>query len=174
MPTFFHEKFEMNLTKSGLHSTVWPQVMSMIGVICGGILADRLAARRSGGRMMVQAAGLLLGVPFIFVTGWTLQTSILFAALAGFGFFKGLYDANIWASLYDVVPVRARATAVGLTNAIGWFGGGMAPVVIAMAADHYSMGTCLSATSAIYLVMGILLIVGLIRYRPLQISLTNK
>jgi len=76
--------------------------------------------------MIAQAIGLLAGVPFIFMTGWTLSVPVLIAAMAGFGYFKGLYDANIWASLHDVVAVERRATGVGLMNAVGWIGGGFA------------------------------------------------
>jgi MFS family permease len=161
MPSFMNDKFHMSLTMAGLNSTVWLQIASVLGVICGGILADRLARRHPRGRMMIQAGGLLLGVPFIFFTGWTFSVPALVLALVGFGFFKGLYDANIWASLYDVVPVKTRATTVGLTNAIGWFGGGFAPVAIAMASAHFGMSACISATSLIYLVFGLVLMVAI-------------
>jgi MFS family permease len=57
--------------------------------------------------------------------GWTLQVPILVVAMACFGFFKGIYDANIWASLHDVVPAQRRATAVGVMNSLGWLSGGI-------------------------------------------------
>ena len=40
------------------------------------------------------------------------------------GFFKGLYDANIFASAFDVVPPAARGRAAGFMNMIGWLAGG--------------------------------------------------
>src|SRR2546428_5501577 len=40
------------------------------------------------------------------------------------GFFKGLYDANIFASVFDVVPPAARGRAAGFMNMIGWLAGG--------------------------------------------------
>ena len=110
MPSFLYRKFGMSLGAAGFSSTFYLQIASVLGVISGGVLADRLARRRPGGRMMTQAIGLLAGVPFIFITGWTLSVPMLVLALAGFGYFKGLYDANIWASLHDVVPARLRAT----------------------------------------------------------------
>src|SRR5207249_2916215 len=75
-----------------------------------------------------------------------------------------LYDANIWASLHDVVGPERRATAVGLMNAIGWFGGGMAPVAIAAASQRYGMSACLSANAAVYLCVGLLLCAGIAKY----------
>jgi len=110
--------------------------------------------------MMTQAMGLLLGVPFIFIAGWTLSVPILIMALVGFGYFKGFYDANIWASLHDVVRPERRASAVGFMNSIGWLGGGIAPVAIAAASQRYGMSASISANSIIYLFFGLLLIYG--------------
>ena len=84
--------------------------------------------------------------------------------MTGFGYFKGLYDANIWASLHDVVGPERRATAVGLMNAIGWLGGGMAPVAIAAASQRYGMSASLSANAAVYLGFGLLLCTGIVKY----------
>ena len=113
---------------------------------------------------MTQAAGLLLGVPFIFLTGWTLSVPVLVLGLIGFGYFKGIYDANIWASLHDVVRPELRATAVGFMNSIGWLGGGIAPVAIAYASERYGMSACISANSVLYLFVGLLMIYGIRAY----------
>src|SRR5262249_22078515 len=115
----------------------------------------------AGGRMLTQAIGLFLGVPFLFLTGWTLSVPVLTLSMLGFGFFKGLYDANLWASLYDVVQPDRRATAPGFMNAIGWLGGAAAPVTIAVAAQHYGMSASLSANSLVYLGLGFLLCLGI-------------
>lgn len=48
------------------------------------------------------------------------------SAITARGYFKGLYDANIPASLYDVVQARRRSVAAGILNSIGWLGGGLA------------------------------------------------
>jgi MFS family permease len=164
MPSFLNRKFGMSLAAAGFSSTVYLQIASVLGVICGGVLADRLVRRRPGGRMMTQTIGLMAGVPFIFVTGWTLSVPILVLALAGFGYFKGLYDANIWASLHDVVPARLRATAVGVTNSAGWIGGGFAPIAIAMASERNGMSAAISASSIVYLLVGSLLLFGTARF----------
>lgn len=161
MPSYLNDRFHMGLAMAGLNGTAWLQIASVLGVISGGFLADRLVRRSRGGRMMTQAIGLILGVPFIFLTGWTLSVPVLVLGMIGFGFFKGLYDANIWASLYDVVEPHRRATALGVMNAIGWAGGAVAPVAIAAASGHYGMSACLSATSLIYLLFGLLLIAGI-------------
>jgi MFS family permease len=150
MPSFLYRKFGMSLSMAGWNSTAWLQAASVLGVLTGGWLADRFARRKPGGRMTVQGIGLVAGVPFLFLTGWTLSAGVLVLAMAGFGYFKGWYDANIWASLYDVVPIARRATAVGFMNSLGWMGAGFAPVAIGAASAVWGMSACISATAAIY------------------------
>jgi MFS family permease len=154
LPSFLVRKFDMNLSMAGFSSTAYLQIASVLGVLTGGVLADRLVRRRKGGRMLTQSIGLLCGVPFILLTGLTTTVLSVIGAMTGFGFFKGLYDANIWASLYDVVPPAHRATALGLMNSIGWLGGGAAPVAIGVMSESFGMSRSIAATSAIYLVVG--------------------
>jgi MFS family permease len=164
LPSFLHDKFNMSLSLAGFSATAYLQMASVLGVMTGGVLADWLARTNRAGRMMTQAAGLFCGVPFIFLTGWTMSIPILVIAMAGFGYFKGLYDANLWASLHDVVSLRNRATAVGVMNAIGWLGGGVAPVAIGAASKHFGMSASISANSVVYLLVGLLMLAG-IAYR---------
>ena len=164
MPSFLFDKFGMTLAMAGFSATAFLQIASVLGVLTGGVLADRLARRYRGGRMMAQATGLFLGVPFIFLAGWTVSVPVLILALVGFGYFKGLYDANIWASLYDVVRPERRASALGFMNSIGWLGGGLAPVAIGAMSERYGMSGSISATSGIYLSMGLLMVFGIRRY----------
>ena len=164
LPTFLFTKFHMSLSLSGFSSTAYLQVASVLGVLTGGVLADKLSRKYKGGRMMTQAIGLFCGVPFIFLTGWTLSVPVLILAMAGFGYFKGLYDANIFASLHDVVRPEHRATAVGVMNSIGYLGGGIAPVAIAAAAGRYGMSASISANSLVYLGVAVLMVLGTRRY----------
>jgi MFS family permease len=159
LPSYLFNKFHMSLAEAGFNSTAYLQIASVTGVLLGGVLADRVAQHHVGGRQMIQAAGLLCGVPFLFLTGYALSVTTLIAGMIGFGFFKGLYDANIWASLYDVIPEERRGVAAGMMNSLGWLGGGFAPLLIAAAASRYGFSACLSATSAIYLLLSIVLIV---------------
>ena len=165
MPTFLYQKFHMSLSLAGLNSTIYLQIASVLGVLAGGVLADRLSKKSRGGRILTQAFGLLCGIPFLFLAGWTVSVPLLIVAMIGFGYFKGLYDANIFASLYDVVQVERRGAAAGLINSLGWLGGGFAPIAVAVGASRYGMSACISATALIYLLIGLLLLWGVARLR---------
>ena len=78
--------------------------------------------------------------------------------LAAWGLFKGLYDANIFASLFDVVTPQVRGTAAGLMNMVGWLGGGAAPVVTGYVAQHAGASLAISSASVVYVVGGTLLV----------------
>src|SRR6202035_5518933 len=69
MPKFLYDKFHFSLAAAGLTATIFIQLASMVGSPAGGWLADRFRARRPGGRMMVQATGLLCGAPFVVLCG---------------------------------------------------------------------------------------------------------
>ena len=87
---------------------------------------------------------------------------VVIAALTCWGLFKGLYDANIFASVFDVVRPEARGTAAGFMNAVGWLaGGGSAPLVIGIIAQRESLGLAIALASTVYLAAGALLLLGM-------------
>lgn len=158
LPTYLHDRFHLTVGSAGVNATLYLQVASIGGVLAGGLLADRFAGRFKGARMLVQACGLLAAVAFLFISGASSTLTVLLFAIVGWGFCKGMYDSNIFASLYDVVPAANRSSAAGLLNSMGWLGGGFAPLLIGVAAQRWGMGRCLSATSLLYLLLGGLLL----------------
>jgi sugar phosphate permease len=163
MPKFLFDEFHMSLAAAGLTATIYVQFASMAGSPIGGWFADVLRRRTPAGRMIVQAIGVFGGTAFVVLTGVTKSIPVLIVALTAWGFFKGLYDANIFASIFDVVPEEARGTAAGLMNMVGWIGGGAAPVIIGAIAVRTGLGTAIAMASALYVVAGALLILGVVR-----------
>jgi MFS family permease len=161
MPKFLYDKFHLNLAMAGLTATMFVQLASMVGSPAGGWLADTLRSKRAGGRMMVQAMGVFAGAPFVVLCGMTDSIALLVAALTCWGFFKGLYDANIFASVYDVIPPESRGSAAGLMNMIGWLGGAaIAPYTIGVLAKGWGLSASIAMTGGVYLVAAALLITG--------------
>jgi MFS family permease len=158
MPDFLKTKFHLSLSMAGLTATIFVQLASMMGAPLGGWLADVLRRRTVVGRMLVQAIGVLCGAPFVLLCGQTRSVAWLIVALSAWGLFKGLYDANIFASLFDVVRPEARGTAAGFMNMVGWLGGGAAaPVLTGFLADRYDFSLAISLAAAVYLAAAVLL-----------------
>src|SRR5207244_3391982 len=149
MPTYLRS-FKLSLAMAGLAATSYAQVASMVGAFVGGWLADVLRMRIAAGRVFVQGAALLLGAPFVFLCGQaqSLQTVVL--TLTAWGLFKGLYDANIFAAVFDVVEPEARGTLAGLMNMVGWIGGAAAPVIVDYLSARTGLGPAISTAASVY------------------------
>ena len=159
--TFLVKKFNFQLAWAGLSGTLFIHLASALSVPVGGLLADLWSRRFAGGRMLVQAIGLLGGAWFVFLVGSTREAPVLIGAMVVFGLCKGLYDSNIFASLFDVIDPRAMATGTGFMNFIGWGGGALGPVAVGWVAKHGrhanqidNMSEAISAGGIIYLVSG--------------------
>ena len=155
LPSLVGRGFKLGVANSALTSTIWP-LASVPGALCGGWLADRAASRTAGGRIHAQCLGLILAAPFVMLIGWSTSVGMLMTGLLGAGFCKGIYDANIFASLYDVVPVADRGTAAGLMNTVGWAGGFMAPIAVGFASVPFGLGNAFASTSLVYLLGALL------------------
>jgi len=163
-PTFLVEKFNYSLGAAGLNATLFIHLASAVSAPLAGMAADRLASKMAGGRMIVQAAGLLVGSIFVAMVGLCTTTPVLLAAMTAFGACKGCYDAGIFASLYDQIQPEARATAAGIMNTIGWGGGALGPLFVGLAttyggaeSDMANMSHAIALGGGVYLLCAALL-----------------
>jgi MFS family permease len=163
MPKFLYDKFHMNLALAGLTATIFAQLASMLGAPVGGWLADVLRRRSVRARLAVQALGVFAGAPFVVLCGLTMSRWWLVVALAAWGFCKGIYDANIFASVFEVIPPEARGSAAGLMNTIGWLGGGaLAPLTVGLLAKSYGLSIAIAMASAVYVLSGLFLLTAIV------------
>lgn len=161
MPKFLFEKFHMSLAMAGLSATIYVQLASAVGSLAGGWLADKWRERTPGGRMLVQAIGVFGGAPCVVLCGMTQSLAWLIVSLTVWGLFKGLYDANIFASVFDTVGPETRGTAAGFMNTVGWLaGGGSAPLVIGFVSQSQGLGPSIAMASGVYLLAGVLLLLA--------------
>ena len=163
MPSFVFGKFHLSLAMAGLTATLYIQLASMIGSPLGGWLADVLRKQTPGGRIIVQAVALFLEAPF---AAWCVLTGSMFwlaVSLSLWGLTKGFYEANIFASVFDVIRPEARGTAAGFMNLVGWLAGGStAPVLIGYLAQHSSLEAAIAKASICYVIAGLLLTVAIV------------
>jgi predicted MFS family arabinose efflux permease len=175
MPAYLYGRFHLSLARAALTATCYPQLGSMCGAFFGGYLADRLYRTTVRGRMITQAIGVLAGAPFVVLCGLSTSLSITIGALVCWGFLKGMYDANIFASAFDVVRPAARGTVTGVMNCTGWMiGGGSAPVLIGLLSRHIGMGFSIALSATAYLIAGALLLVGMMKFLAHDLLLLGR
>lgn len=151
MPTFLYEKFHLPLKDAALYAMLYHHIFAFLGVMVGGRVSDRLAIRRRTIRMEIEILGLLLGAPFIWLMGASSNLTVVYVALAGFGFFRGLYDSNLFAALFDVIPTRYRSSATGLMLSCAFTVGATSPMLLGYVKQHVNLGVGLSSLAFVYL-----------------------
>jgi sugar phosphate permease len=85
LPTFLKEHFVLDLGKAGLSATGYVQIGSFIGVILGGILADRWYQSNHRSRLYLIVIGFTLGAPFLFLMASTNIFGIAIIAMIIYG-----------------------------------------------------------------------------------------
>jgi predicted MFS family arabinose efflux permease len=129
LPNFLYEKFSLSLADAGLTATIYLQGATLIGMLCGGTLADWLYGKTKAARLWLVCAGMFLCAPCLHLIGSTSSLALTSVAAAGFGLFSGFCLANFIVSSFDVVPSHTQASAVGVLNLIGGFIAGFAALL---------------------------------------------
>jgi MFS family permease len=167
MPTLLYEKFRMSLAMAGLTATLYVQLTSMLGSPVGGWVADTLRRRMPGGRILVQAIGIFFEAPFAAWCALTGSVEWLIVSLIFWGICKGFYEANIFASVFDVVGPEARGTATGFMNMMGWLAGGAtAPVLIGYLSGRIGLSYAMALAASAYVIASILLLIAALVFAP--------
>lgn len=125
LPTFLKEHFHLKLGEAGISATGFIQVASFVGVLAGGILADRWARTNKRGRILIPVIGFTFGGPFLFLMA---STNVFLFAILGmviFGLSRGFHDSNLMPILCQVVDKRFRATGYGFLNFLSTIVGGI-------------------------------------------------
>jgi MFS family permease len=160
MPTFLHEQFGLSLTNAGFSSMVYHHVGAFAGVMGGGYLSDRWSVGQPHRRVLIQAAGLLLAAPFIWALGSSSPLAVIYVALAVFGVFRGIYDAGIYASLFEVVEPRLRSSVTGLIIAQVFLFGALAPVLLGYLKGTVGLAGSFPILAGVYVLGGAALVLA--------------
>ena len=166
MPSYILETYYKGQTQgmllAGLIATLPIQLASMVAAPAAGLAADKVRAKTSRGRIIVQFVGVLAAVPFVFMAGKAGSPLMIFVLLAFWGICKGIYDSNIFAAVYDVIRPEARGMAAGLMNLLAWAGAGaLAPPLFGAIAKTIGKPATVSYLSGLYLVAAILLFIAI-------------
>ena len=160
VPAFLQEEFGQSQAAAGFNSMFYTYVAAFIGVLLAGSLSDKFAAKTNKARMLLQAAGLIIGAIFLFIMGGSKTLWVLYLSFAGWGFFRAFFDANTYTILYDVTPARLHASCSSAMITTGFAVGALAPVVLgAMKENLGSLAATFPVLAIIWIVCGILMII---------------
>lgn len=159
MPSLLYEKFNLGLSDAGFSSMFYHHIGAFVGVLLGGKISDRLAIRMPAIRPVVQMIGLIGGAPFIYLMATTESLVVTFTALTLFGVFRGVFDSNIFGSLFDVVPATHRASASGLMLMIAFTISAFSPFLLGVLKPTLGLSGGLSALSWSYVAGALIMFV---------------
>lgn len=163
-PTLFAERFGVSVGSSGTHAMFYHHLFAFGAILAGGWVTDRFVKRWPRFRLGFQIVALALGAPALYLIGRADSFAGAVAMTAAYGLFRGLFEVNTHASVFDVVPARFRASVVGFMLLLaffigGWFSGDlMGRVLQGSAADGY--GTCFRLMALTYAIAAALMSVS--------------
>ena len=164
-PDFLGEKFDLSLVEAGGYSMFYHHITALVGVLIGGTLSDAWVKKFAGARMTMQIIAMLLGAPAILFMGLAQSPVAVYAWMAVFGLFRGLYESNTHASLFDVIEPKYRGSAVGVMVMLAFMVGSFAPWLMGYLRGVLEPGMGLSYAfagySMSYVIGGLAVLVGL-------------
>jgi MFS family permease len=138
-------------------------VSSVLGVLVGGIVADRLHRKLAYGRIMAIAVAFLLAAPFLLMAIQAEEKTIVLLGFSVAVFFMSWYHGPVTAVLHDMMPRRAHATSVGVYMFATQLVGGLGPHVVGKISDLRDMQLGLQIAVAV-MVCGALLMLLVIHF----------
>ena len=129
-PKFAAEKFALDVGEAGKGVMLWHHLFALGAILLGGIITDRFVKCMPRFRLGFQVLALLCGAPMLAWIGLAPSFAGLLVAASAYGVFRGFFEVNTHASLFDVVSPEHRSTAVGLLNMIAFFFGGLSGVAM--------------------------------------------
>lgn len=153
LPTYLKDHFNLKLGEAGVSATSFIQVASFLGVIIGGILADRWSKKNIRGRLYMPVIGFTLGAPFLFLMASTSVFGIAIVGMIVFGLARGFHDSNLMPVMCQVIDKRYRATGYGFLNFFSTvIGGIMVYVGGALKDAHISLSVVFQCSAIILLI----------------------
>ena len=134
-PKFVAQKFAAELGDSavataGNGTMLYHHICAFAAIMLGGFLTDALVKRYPRFRLLFQSCALFLGAPALVFMAYAPSVAATWLAVAVYGIFRGFFEVNTHASLFDVVAPKHRSTAVGLLNMLAFFFGWLSGILM--------------------------------------------
>jgi ACS family D-galactonate transporter-like MFS transporter len=154
LPTLLSTNLNINMEVAGPLSTITIALSALIGVLVGGVVADRWIQRTLRGRIYTGAIGLALTIPAVLLLGFGDSFPSILGGASCFGFGFGMFDVNSMPILCQFATPRHRATGYGLMNLAGISSGALITTFLGKSADSGNLSRDI-ALLAIFVVLAI-------------------
>ena len=161
LPTLFTANLGVPMAQAGPIATISIAVASFIGVMIGGPMSDRWVQKNIRGRVYTSVIGLGLTIPSLILLGFGHNYISLIGAAMLFGIGFGMFDANNMPILCQIISPKYRATAYGIMNMAGVFGGYAVTLILGSSMDAGHLGADFSKLAVIVLAAIVVLLVFL-------------
>lgn len=138
-PKFMAEKFGVSVGAAGAQTMLYHHLLAFVAILAGGVVTDRFVKRWPRFRLGFQILALLCGAPCLVLTGFAPTALAMVVMAAAYGVFRGFFEVNTHASLFDVVPAAYRSTAVGIFTVFAFFFGGLSGIVMGALSQRYGV-----------------------------------
>lgn len=138
-PKFMAMKFGTSVGAAGTQTMLYHHLCAFLAILAGGLLTDRFVKRMPRFRLGFQIVSMLCGAPCLVLIGLMPAAASMIALTAAYGVFRGFFEVNTHASLFDVIPPPYRSTSVGIFTVFAFFVGGLSGVVMGALSQHYGV-----------------------------------
>jgi len=163
LPTLFADTLGIDMSRAGPMCTITIAASSFLGVIIGGITADRWIMKNLRGRIYTGAIGLSLTIPALLLAGFSNGITGIIAGGILFGLGFGMFDTNNMPILCQFVSPRHRAAGYGLMNLTGVFAGAMVTSWLGKSTDTGNLGHDMALLA---IPVAVAVILNLVTLRP--------
>jgi predicted MFS family arabinose efflux permease len=141
LPAFLGRYHGMDLRQANTTAAFVLGGVGVIGLLAGGLAADRISRRWPHGRLLLAASSMGLSTPLIYLALERPSGDIYtFSILMGTGWMLiYVYYVTVYSAIQDVVEPGLRATAMALYFfAMYVLGGSFGTSIVGMLSDHYA------------------------------------
>lgn len=156
LPTLLSTNLNIRMEIAGPLSTITIALSALIGVLVGGVVADRWIRHTLRGRIYTGAVGLALTIPAVLLLGFGDSFLTILGGASCFGFGFGMFDVNCMPILCQFASPRYRATGYGFMNLAGISAGALITTFLGKSADSGNLSRDI-ALLAVFVVLALVL-----------------
>lgn len=175
-PSLLYERFGMSLSQAGFFAVFYHHLFAAVGLLVAGTLADRFVGRHPKVRLIAMSGSLALFAPFLWLAGAAQDLGIVYVGLAAFGLFRGVYDANLFAAIFDLVEDRLRSTVTGIVVAVAYVTGAASPFIMGQLKAQYGLEGGFKLLAIVALICGSVFLAVVLsnRVKPVERPLSGS